>query len=173
MSLTFEVKSAIREPWLPTKRLSLGQRRQGVGTPASYVCVSDADRPFLVIELSFKQDESYCFSETLEWAGHIAIGWGHCVYIIDPYSAKECASISLDGYFGSFHATTDRLLVASASRVLCILTNLSIAWKSPEVGIDGVVISGIEGSLIAGKGEWDPPGGWKDFKLDIRTGAQL
>jgi hypothetical protein len=30
----------------------------------------------------------------------------------------------------------------------------------------------VVGTTIEGQGEWDPPGGWRPFRVDLRTGVE-
>ncbi|CCJ79088.1 hypothetical protein QNZ44_001398 [Enterobacter kobei] len=48
-----------------------------------------------------------------------------------------------------------------------------ILWKSRQCAIDGVIITSIENETVLGLGEWDPPGGWEPFKLDLKTGIPI
>jgi len=45
-----------------------------------------------------------------------------------------------------------------------------IIWVNNSLGIDGVIIEKFDTDKIYGSGEWNPPGGWRDFVLDINTG---
>jgi hypothetical protein len=44
------------------------------------------------------------------------------------------------------------------------------AGNSSPLGIDGVIVSQIEYPIIKAAGEWDPPGGWVDAKIDLESG---
>lgn len=46
-------------------------------------------------------------------------------------------------------------------------------WENRGLGIDGVLVHEISGDVIAGEGEWDPPGGWKPFRVRLNTGQNL
>jgi hypothetical protein len=48
-----------------------------------------------------------------------------------------------------------------------------ILWKSIQCAIDGVIITSIKNDTVLGLGEWDPPGGWEPFKLDLKTGIPI
>ena len=49
--------------------------------------------------------------------------------------------------------------------------NGSIVWQSTELGVDGVVVSGVADGVIEGEGEWDPPGGWRRFRILLSSGT--
>jgi len=46
-------------------------------------------------------------------------------------------------------------------------------WHNDQLGIDGVIIDRFGDATLFGQGEWDPPGGWRDFVLDKQTGKQI
>jgi hypothetical protein len=46
-------------------------------------------------------------------------------------------------------------------------------WESERLGIDGVVVHAVEGDVIEGDGEWDPPGGWQPFELSLASGERV
>jgi hypothetical protein len=62
------------------------------------------------------------------------------------------------------------LLVASAERLYCFEPGGSLRWMSQGLGIDGVTVDEFDANTVRGQGEWDPPGGWQQFQLDMRTG---
>jgi hypothetical protein len=49
----------------------------------------------------------------------------------------------------------------------------SIRWQSDILAIDGVVVSHVGPPVIRGEGEWDPPGGWRDFALFADDGKAV
>jgi len=73
-------------------------------------------------------------------------------------------------YFGSFKIADTDLLIATASQILCFGPNGEMKWASAQLGIDGVLIEDLKNGVISGTGEWDPPGGWKPFRISIETG---
>ena len=77
----------------------------------------------------------------------------------------------LGGYFGHLYPLHERLLVADAERLHCFDRNGSIVWQSTELGIDGVVVSGVADGVIEGEGEWDPPGRWQRFRMLLSSGT--
>ncbi len=42
-------------------------------------------------------------------------------------------------------------------------------WQSDRLGIDGVDIEQVEDDTIFGKGTFDPPDVWNEFKLHLQT----
>jgi len=39
------------------------------------------------------------------------------------------------------------------------------------LGIDGIIVASTSDGVISGEGEWDPPGGWRPFRLSLATGV--
>ena len=101
------------------------------------------------------------------------IGLGRSVHLV-PLSGELPRTLSLGAggldYFGHLCPHHDVLLVASGTRLFCLDTSGRLLWTSDDLGIDGVVVTRVDGDTIHGQGEWDPPGGWRPFALDLRTG---
>ena len=128
-----------------------------------YVTVSTE----LVIEVSA---ESSAFEAAVVWNGCCVIGFGDFVHVVN-IETRGMTSVSLDHYFGSFHVLDDALLVPSGDRVRCIAPDGSTKWTSAVVGIDGVLIYSVRDGVVEGEGEWDPPEGWRPFRLSLVTGT--
>lgn len=62
------------------------------------------------------------------------------------------------------------VLVASASELLRFDGAGQLLWRRSGLGIDGVVIHRVQDGEIFGDAEWDPPGGWKSFRLRLDSG---
>jgi len=67
----------------------------------------------------------------------------------------------------------DRLLIADATRLTSIDEHGETLWVSDTLGIDGVVVDDVQEGVIVGQGEWDPPGGWKPFRLSLASGRSV
>jgi hypothetical protein len=147
----------------------LGQVPTGLGTADRFVTVEDDNGPLLRLDLYRSSEESYIFEELLLWAGFVAVGWGDQLYLVS-LTTRQVVALPLDSYFGHVFPAEDRLLVASAERLFCLAPDGSLAWRSPQVGIDGVTIERVENGVIRGEGEWDPPGGWRPYSISLHTG---
>lgn len=121
------------------------------------------------VDLYRSNDECFAFEEVQSWCGWLVIGWGHRVFLV---SLQTCAAaaVGLDAYFGHLYPGDNYLLVASAERLLRIDTDGKVRWQSGVLGIDGVVVDGVADGLISGRGEWDPPGGWRPFQVRLDSG---
>jgi hypothetical protein len=83
------------------------------------------------------------------------------------------STLDLDDYFGHLYPLEHCLLVASSQRLFCVATDGIVKWSSRELGIDGVVVSRVWDAIIDGEGQWDPPGGWKPFRIRLDTGSRI
>lgn len=154
--------------------LRLGQIPTGVGTADWFVTISDDDRPLLRVDVYGGWNLGFAaFKDAIVWRKHVFLGFGNGVYVIEP-NLRSASKIDLGGtmrYFGAFYVGEDYLLAASAEALLRLAPDGSVLWKAPRLGLDGVVVHSIESGTIKGEGEWDPPGGWKPFVLQLDSGA--
>lgn len=103
----------------------------------------------------------------------LVVGYEGYFYLFDLTTKKNIVSIEVDGYFGSFHVENDGIYVCDASALWRINFNGNPKWCNRNLGIDGVIISSFDKNKILGSGEWDPPGGWRDFEIDRESGLLL
>jgi hypothetical protein len=125
--------------------------------------------PLLRIDV---HDEPGALRDVICWANVIVVGVGDCIHFVSPGS-RQTATVRLNGYFGHLYPVSDRLLVADAECLRSFDQNGSILWRSSELGIDGVVVNRVAEGIIEGEGEWDPPGGWRPFRIALSTGAPV
>lgn len=121
-----------------------------------------------------------CFQDVRCVGEVVYIGYGQLVAVVKP-KAGILATHALDGYFGHFFAATDvdasasdlgqSMLVASASELLRFDDAGRLLWRSTGLGVDGVVVHSVRDGILHGDAEWDPPGGWKPFRLHLETGT--
>jgi len=163
-------KNTIGMPWVKFEPVRVGNIPVGLGTPNIYIVVEDNSKLICRIDVyGDSSEESFAFKEVLIWNKQVVVGFGHKVYFI---SLNNCnpITIELDSYFGYFYPLTDFLLVASGSRLFCVNKYGNIKWSSSELGIDGVIVDQIDHEFIYAQGEWDPPGGWRPFKVHLKSG---
>jgi hypothetical protein len=94
------------------------------------------------------------FQDALVWCERVFVGFGHSVYVIDP-KTESASKIYLGpfwGYFEHFYASQDYLLVASGESLLRLAPSGTILWRTPSLGLDGVVVNSVENGLIPGGG---------------------
>ena len=141
--------------------------------------------PILILQLYVRADEDGClissaFSEFLLNDSHIAIICGDHFYVID-ITTHSFKSHSLGDYVAHIYSIPsvhsdrlhDQVVVTTYCHVFLIDIATDILWKSSQCAIDGVIITSIENDTVFGLGEWDPPGGWESFKLDLKTGIPI
>lgn len=156
--------------WSALPTLQLGP--PSLGTPWCYLLVERNGKPWLRACLELADQDYPAFEECLEWRDALWVGFGSRAFRIG-LADLDTREIPLDSYFGSFYPLENSLLICSACRLHHLDDQGDLLWTSPEVGLDGVLVSGVSSGIIEGQGEWDPPGGWRDFRLDLNRGDLL
>ena len=148
----------------------LGKVESGLGTADLFVTICDGELPLLRVDLyADSSSESAVFQDAIAWHDHVFVGFGHTVCVIDP-KARLGFVVRLESYFAAFYSGEDYLLVASADALLRMTAHGKVLWKTPNLGLDGVTISRVGNGCVEGQGEWEPPGGWRSFKLQLESG---
>lgn len=147
----------------------LGAVPDGLGTPDRYLTVEDDDGPRLRVDIYSSVDECHAYEELQIWSGCVILGRGHHLYIVGPREPRTTV-IDLGSYFGHIYPGDGFLLVASAERLMRVRPDATVLWASGPLGIDGVIVDEVTGGIIKGRGEWDPPGGWRPFRLSLESG---
>ena len=164
-----EFQNVINSPWLELEPIRLGNLPQSLSTAEAFVLVEENENPIARIDI-------YCdrstFQEVIIWQNLVVIGIANEVYLVNIATGKV-QTLQLGNYFGYLYNQGDFLYVASAERLFCVNADGGIHWVSEEVGLDGVIVSNIGDEFIDGEGEWDPPGGWKPFRLAISSGKRV
>lgn len=102
------------------------------------------------------------------------------MHILD-IASQSVKSLYLDDYVGHSYAVPDdtdnkpgeNFLVTTYRYAFFMNVAQGILWKSNECGNDGVVIHDITENIISGAGDWDPSGGWVDFRFSLINGNAL
>jgi len=170
--LRLELRETIDAPWLSMEPVVVGDVPSGQGTPCVYVLVEDDGVPVMRIDVHDRGAGSSPFTEAIAWAGFVVIGFGGFVHLVS-LGTRAASSFPMSCYFAHFYPLEDRLLVADAEYLTCIDPSGAIRWRSERLGIDGVVVTGVEGDVVRVKGEWDPPGGWRPYRIFLSTGASV
>jgi hypothetical protein len=109
-----------------------------------------------------------CLVDSILGVGHE----GH-FYLIDLATNSNLLVLELYWYFGHLYLDDKLFYVADASGLHCVDRNGKVIWKNKKLGIDGVEVEEFADEVILGTGEWDPPGGWRKFKLSKLTGELI
>lgn len=152
--------------------IRLGMRTDPLQAADIHVLVSDDTRPVLRADIYRSFSECLAFQEAIVWSNRVFAGYGESVYVIDPEqrTGTQLLLSGSAGYFATFCAGADYLLVATGESVLRLSQHGTVTWCTDNLGLDGVVIHSVEDGIIRGEGEWDPPGGWRPFALRLDTG---
>ena len=137
-----------------------------------YLLLTQDNQPPLAFEIRYECHYSP-FREAVVAGNVLVVGHeAHC-YLFDLDAGQPMLSLEMDGYFGHLYVADGLIYIADAAGLFCIDQTGRIRWHTANLGIDGVVVSWISAAEITGSGEWDPPGGWIDFRLDRHTGRAI
>lgn len=137
-----------------------------------FVIIYKNDEEILNLEIKFEYGFSSPFRQIEFYFDFIVIGFEDFIYLYN-LKTNKASQIKMDGYFGHIYFMENELLVCSATNMICINSDGNIKWICNNLGIDGVMVEEIDNEIITGIGEWDPPGGWKQFKLSSKTGKKM
>ena len=172
MSIDFIDKS---DDWLDAQVLTVGNAEagQGISVHVGLAC-STGKR----IRIDIRAGGGYSCFQAVRWVGNVAyIGFGQYLFVVDT-ARMTATEYVLDGYFCDIYSPADidaedgtfSALVASASELLCFSAEGELRWKTVGLGVDGIVVHRVRGQFLMGDGEFDPPGGWRSFTLDLASG---
>jgi hypothetical protein len=113
------------------------------------------------------------YKEALIFNNLLVVGHYEFLYLFDLVSNTAIVRSQMAGYFGHLYVNDNQLFVSGASAIYCFDSRGKMIWKNSNLGIDGVFISDFDKDKIVGSGQWDPPGGWRDFILDRSTGYHI
>ena len=168
--LSVEIAEVIDSPWTAVSAMAVGSIPTGRGTPNLYALVREDGEPAFRIDVyGNRNSESYFRSEAVAWRNNVVIGFGWRVFFINALT-RGAIEVDLDCYFESLRAGSEYLLVVFGTGILRLDPRGSVVWENSDLAIDGVAIQGIEGDLIRGVGEWDPPGDWRGFTISLTSG---
>lgn len=169
MTIKVEYRRSIDGPWFQMKPIRIGSAPNNSGTPDQYLLLECDGLPSLRIDAYKSPEEIFVFNEALVWHRFLVIGWGDNVYLVDMKSTWV-TKYFLGSYFGHIYSDDTSLLIASCERLCRIHFDSSLLWTSETLGIDGVIVGNVADGIIEGDGEWDPPGGWRPFRIRLDNG---
>lgn len=136
-----------------------------------YIVVNN-DEDQQVFEIRYEYHTG-SFKEALLIGNLLAIGFEDYFYLYDTVLNELMLKVKMEWYFGYLFYHDNLFYVADSCHVFCITKNGDIIWETENLAIDGVVIDKFTEEKIYGQGEHDPPNGWINFILDIKTGQTL
>lgn len=113
------------------------------------------------------------FREAALLDGILGVGYEDHFYLFNTLTNEPKLILQCEGYFGHLYLADDRFYVAYAFGLYCMDITGHIVWQNDQLGIDGVILERWDGPQILGTGEWDPPGGWRNFVVDKQTGLLI
>ena len=138
----------------------------------TYIKYEEEEEIKAVFEIRY---DCHCspFSQVMIEQGVLAVGYEECFYLFSLSENKSLLILELHGYFGHLYHHENCFYVADSGGLYRIDEAGAILWHNSNLGIDGVIINDFTDNTITGQGEWDPPGGWRDFVLDKQTGMLI
>jgi hypothetical protein len=161
---------SIDAPWTGMESIKVGSTSAFDRTPDAFIVVEREGKAFARIDVFSSRDGA--FTALVPWGRYVVFGHADVVHLIDP-ATRMVQSMACDDYFGHVYPLPERLLVASATSLICLDHNGGTVWRSSRLGIDGVVVECVEDGCVIGKGECDPPGGWQPFKISLVSGQPV
>ena len=173
-----EFRETLDAPWTALEPVGIGAAPPGESTPDIIVTVTRDEIPILRIDVYQREPAHYAFQDAIIWGEFIVIGFGGHVHLVSIASHRT-ATLSLDGYFGHLYPAGDHLLAADATRLHCFGRDGRVVWQSRALGIDGVLVHGVEDGVVTGVAQVELPidfsdlndvGNWSAFRLLLASG---
>ncbi|MDI1443516.1 hypothetical protein [Polyangium sp. 6x1] len=136
------------------------------------------------VGIDFGEASHVPFRAELVWesVGVVVLGGGDIVYILDIRTGDVRATLAVPSHFGHLALAPvpapgggeeEFLFLLGWTDVHAVDRRLELRWAARDVAVDGIVFREIRGDALIVSAEMDPPGGWVEVALDIRTGAEL
>lgn len=109
------------------------------------------------------------FDDAVIYNNFLLVGAFDKVYFINLADLR-IIQIKVEMYFGYFVTTQDRVYILDGTGIMAFDTNLNVIWKNHSLAIDGVTFHEIDDEIMSISCEMDPPGGWVDKKINIKSG---
>ncbi len=165
---TLEIHEALPDDWASVPAVAIG----GPAGPAGLFVLAERAGARRRFDLHYLEFDYRHPPQATFWHGWFAFGFGGRA-ILHREADGAAVEIDLGCYFDEFLAGDAYLLATSGQGIVKLDTEGRIAWRNDALGLDGVLIFDVEDGIIDGQGEWDPPGGWRDFLVSLETGEAL
>jgi hypothetical protein len=160
-------------PWTDVAPIRLGASPTGLGTPDLFALIALPDGTRIRIDLyRATGSELYVRDEVMAWHDWVLIGFGYRVFLIHS-ADRQVREVPIPLYFEGFLASAEYLLILAGEGLVRLNRQGRIVWTNDQLAIDGVEVDSIDNDVIYGKGEWDPPGGWRPFRVRLETGQLI
>ena len=171
MTLTAAFAAELAPPWTALEPVDLGGVHPRGVAPTRYVVV-EGDGVVLRCDLYPNGPECHPFEDTQTWRGLLLIGYGCHLYVVN-LATRTVMTHRFRSYFGALTVEPGYCLVASGFSLYRLGPNGDFLWANRDLASDGVIVSDVEGDVINGRGECDPPGDWRPFKVRLSDGATI
>ena len=134
-----------------------------------YLIVSQDDSEKNFYEIRY---DVHCspFKQAIIADNVLAVGYEEYFYLFDLSANTNILRLKMEGYFGHLYTDNGFFYLADAQGLYKIDKKANLNWHNNNLAIDGVIVTEFTPEKIKGSGEWDPPGGWRDFILNKETG---
>ena len=168
-SWTLEISPTADGPWLKCPVVDIGPGRTSA-SPDFYV-LAGGPRP-LRFDMRYLFEDYRFRCEAVIWRDWFAFGFGGRAYLVS-HDLERRIAVDLGFYFEDFMPLDDVLLAVSGQGIVCFRPDGTMGWRNDVLAIDGVTVSDVVDGIISGEGEWDPPGGWRPFRIALADGRAL
>jgi ureidoacrylate peracid hydrolase len=161
------IRPTIEAPWTALPPVRLGSAPAGQVTPDAFVLVKENGKPCRRFDIYL--GPSHFALAAIAWNDWFVFGFDDRVTLVSQTTGQQ-HDLCLENYFVGFHAEADYLLALSGIGIARLDESGAVIWKNDDLGLDGVIVDHITHGMITGQGEWDPPGGWRPFRLSLADG---
>src|SRR5688500_3158568 len=126
----------VDDPWRSMEPIRIGPIPLRQPEP-QYVTVRRDGAPFARIDVYANYQGP--FSKVIPWGRFVAIGLDDAAYLVDP-ETRQTRAIACKDYFGDFDPRAGRLLITTASELICVGENGEVQWRCADLAIDGVIV---------------------------------
>ena len=162
---------ATEAPWTALAGIPLGPRSRSGRTPDLYALVEERGRPLLRLDIhDDPASEVHVRTAAEIWRDWIVVGRGESVHLVRL--DRSVRSFRLASYFQGFVAGPDDLLVVHGAGLVALGAEGEILWQNDGLALDGIEVESVDraAGVVRGRGEWDPPGGWRPFVVRLADG---
>ena len=153
--------------WAALEPVRLGDATRS-GLPDRVVIVED-ETVVLRCDVFPSGLECYPFEAAEIWRGLLLVGYGCNLYVVN-LASRAVTAHRFGSYFGHLYVSSEYCLVASGCSLYRLGDDGEFLWSCRNLAVDGVLVHDVDDGVIRGDGEWDPPGGWRPFSVQLSTG---
>lgn len=166
-SWSLTIADAIGDPWLGLTPVNIGGGR--LSSSADFYVLADGPRQ-LRFDLRFLAEDYHFREAAISWCDWFAFGFGQRTIL---WRDDRSVEFDMQTYFSDLVPLADCLLAVSGQGLVCLGSDGTMLWRNDDLGIDGIIVGEVADGVISGDGEWDPPGGWRPFRVSLRTGLPV